>query len=255
VRDEDGNGRIDPDGDFAMPALVGGLVGMASYAIQSGYHFSWSGMGDAFAWGMISAVTLASGGISGGLTSMMTGGDFWAGAKTGLIVAGLNHTVHLIASNKPEVYKSPVKDNLGKRNGECVLRCLEEFAESYGIEGFDFDKWYELNGSKLGVHPNSVNGLVNSSNIFASTDMAVNYIKNDFSAIIDAFINNQRVMAGFNTQTGGHAVMVSKIKIWPSGKYNIYFAETSPERIGPYRSSNIQADFSGNIRFYNFRPK
>ena len=160
--------KIDPAGDFAVSALVGGLVGMASYAIQSGYHFSWSGMGDAFAWGMISgaasfgigqvagaiggnsviatmglqaaghgltqgglsylqggnfwqgaatgavssiiaggaeriggndpfvisAVTLASGGISGGLTSMMTGGDFWDGAKTGLIVAGLNHVVH-----------------------------------------------------------------------------------------------------------------------------------------------------------------
>ena len=38
----------------------------------------------------------AAGGISGGVTASMAGGDFWDGLCNGLICAGLNHAMHLV---------------------------------------------------------------------------------------------------------------------------------------------------------------
>lgn|GEM_PF-4844810 len=41
------------------------------------------------------ALTTAGGGVAGGLSSAITGGNFWEVMKTGLIVAGLNHAMHM----------------------------------------------------------------------------------------------------------------------------------------------------------------
>ena len=40
------------------------------------------------------AAMIASGGLSGGISASIAGGDFWDGARQGLIVAGLNHVAH-----------------------------------------------------------------------------------------------------------------------------------------------------------------
>ena len=40
------------------------------------------------------AATIAAGGLSGGLSSTIAGGNFWMGARQGLIVSGLNHVGH-----------------------------------------------------------------------------------------------------------------------------------------------------------------
>lgn len=41
-------------------------------------------------------IMVAAGGISGGVTASMAGGDFWDGLCNGLICAGLNHAMHEI---------------------------------------------------------------------------------------------------------------------------------------------------------------
>ncbi|MGG5506206.1 MULTISPECIES: hypothetical protein [unclassified Myroides] len=38
---------------------------------------------------------IAGGGLSGGISSTIAGGDFWYGMRQGLIVSGLNHVVHM----------------------------------------------------------------------------------------------------------------------------------------------------------------
>jgi hypothetical protein len=43
------------------------------------------------------AVMIASGGLSGGLSSAIAGGDFWKGVREGLITSGLNHAMHSFA--------------------------------------------------------------------------------------------------------------------------------------------------------------
>ncbi len=42
-------------------------------------------------------VTLSSGGLSGGISSSIAGGNFWAGVRQGVITAGLNHLAHAVA--------------------------------------------------------------------------------------------------------------------------------------------------------------
>lgn len=42
------------------------------------------------------AATLLFGTVSGGLSAELTGGNFWQGAATGLVVSGLNHVAHKI---------------------------------------------------------------------------------------------------------------------------------------------------------------
>lgn len=74
-------------------------------------------------------------------------------------------------------------------------------------------------------------------------------------AIKNAFLNNERVMMGFTTESGsGHGVMVNKIKIWSSGQYKIYFAETSPTRIAPTYTRNVGASFK-SAWFWSFSPR
>ena len=52
--------------------------------------------------------TIAAGGLSGGVSSSMAGGDFWDGLCNGLITAGLNHAMHLVAENT--IPGNPPKD-------------------------------------------------------------------------------------------------------------------------------------------------
>lgn len=39
---------------------------------------------------------IAGGGLSGGISSTIAGGDFWKGMRQGLITSGLNHTMHMV---------------------------------------------------------------------------------------------------------------------------------------------------------------
>jgi len=138
---------------------------------------------------------------------------------------------------RPEVYKSPISDNYGNKNGECVLRCVEEFSESYGMGEYDFDYWLEQNDGKLGVKAAKVENLIDNTGVFKSDRITP---QSNINVISDAFTNDKRVLMGFKTSSGGeHAVMVSKVKIWSSGRYRVYFSETSPVRLAPYSTSNL----------------
>ena len=45
---------------------------------------------------VLQAIQVASGGLSGGISSTIAGGNFWAGVKQGVITSGLNHVAHSI---------------------------------------------------------------------------------------------------------------------------------------------------------------
>ena len=137
----------------------------------------------------------------------------------------------------PEVYKSPISNNFGDQNGECVLRCFEEFSSSYGNHEHDYLFWLDQNEGKLGVHASKVKGLIDNTGVYKSDRIIP---QNDIYTIATAFTNDKRILMGFQTSTGGeHAVMIRKVKIWSSGRYKIYFSETSPVRIAPRSTSNL----------------
>jgi len=58
--------------------------------------------------------------VSGGLSAELTGGNFWQGAATGLVVSGLNHVAHKIEQRN--LVNERLK-NIGLR-GEINLQFL-----------------------------------------------------------------------------------------------------------------------------------
>jgi len=111
---------------------------------------------------------------------------------------------------------------------------------------YDYEYWLEQNENNLGVHPNQVEKVIDGTNVFISDRLSP-----DIKSITNAISNDQRVLMGFNTENNrAHAVMVRKVKVWPSGKHRIWYFETSPVRIAPY-SSNILPSGAG---FWTFTP-
>ncbi len=63
------------------------------------------------------AAMIASGGLSGGFSSVIAGGDFWSGMRQGLLTAGLNHAMHEIANSMTKKFKFNVMLDEDGANG------------------------------------------------------------------------------------------------------------------------------------------
>lgn len=90
-------------GTFISGFASGSLSSIASSAFMGGSSFEsdgceidgsgWQGAGK---FSQSTVGTLAFGTIAGGAGASLTGGNFWQGAATGLIVSGLNHLAHKV---------------------------------------------------------------------------------------------------------------------------------------------------------------
>jgi len=200
-------------------------------------------------------------GVQGGNIGDMfsTGLDYgWKGAASGILIGGLNGGISaeldgrsfLTGNEKPKVYKAPVQGTnaSGKTSGECAYRCLSENAKSLGVEDADFNYWVKLNGQKvgdnLGVKTNKIADLINNSEHFTTDGIqgGVKFVENSMA-------KNQRVIAMFGTERGGHAVNIRKLKVWPDGRFKMFFADPSPVRLAPYKIDDL-VDIPG-IGFIN----
>ncbi|MFV5686546.1 RHS repeat-associated core domain-containing protein [Flavobacterium sp. GB2R13] len=87
-------------GKFFSSFVAGALSSIAASA------FSWDGNSAAKGLGWASSIResgagmIAFGTVSGGTGAAITGGNFWQGAVTGLVVSGLNHYAHNIKTNR-----------------------------------------------------------------------------------------------------------------------------------------------------------
>ncbi|MDM1074144.1 hypothetical protein HX001_16795 [Empedobacter brevis] len=79
------------------------------------------------------ALTVASGGITGGISSTIAGGDFWQGMRHGLITTGLNHTLHK--------FTKPLYDNNGDDELEKYGPKKPTFKEGTPQWQKDFENW------------------------------------------------------------------------------------------------------------------
>lgn len=212
---------------------VGGFLGGAISGAAGGATGAFVG-GTGNAWMNGKGVGV---GLQVGLKSALWGG------VTGGIIGGTVSGIKELRNEKsfwngkipPKVYRSPVGDNFGRENGECVLRCFEEFSRSYGVDEYNYKEWFKANGHKLGVSFREVDVIANKSTIFGSEQ-----ISPDINSITSALSKNQRVLIGFAPDpNSAHAVMVSKVKVWSSGQYRIWFSETSSVRLAPYSTDNL----------------
>jgi len=109
----------------------------------------------------IKAVMIASGGLSGGLSSSIAGGSFWSGVREGIITSGLNALATSFASkeknNPAEGNEGKGKGNSGKfrrktsssHNGEIID--LTASGDQYGNEMFNTAQ-PEANVLKVIIH-------------------------------------------------------------------------------------------------------
>lgn len=78
--------------------MVGFASGSLSSIASSAFSFDGNGSAPGLGWGSSvresGAGMIAFGTVSGGAGAYLTGGNFWEGAATGLVVSGLNHWAH-----------------------------------------------------------------------------------------------------------------------------------------------------------------
>ena len=88
-------------GNFWNGFAAGALSSIAASAFSADLNGSAK---EGLGWGGVfrksDAGMIAFGTVAGGAGSALTGGNFWQGAVTGLVVSGLNHAMHKISDKK-----------------------------------------------------------------------------------------------------------------------------------------------------------
>ena len=87
---------------------------------------------------MFKAVMITSGGLSGGISSTIAGGNFWAGARQGIITAGLNHVAHEIEVN---YIKNKIDKLLENMSAEEMIEKFMALKNGTKITGEELSTW------------------------------------------------------------------------------------------------------------------
>lgn len=102
-----------------LSSAIGGTVGGSSFATNNS--------------GLFKAIMLASGGLSGGLSSSIAGGKFVDGFRQGIITTGLNHLAnHIQRQDPPNKYSAWFKSKLKE------IDQLDQIASSSPRNGLRF---------------------------------------------------------------------------------------------------------------------
>jgi hypothetical protein len=106
------------DGAGFLSGATGGFFGSLGATAWGGAGGKWEGIGGKYAGSSVG--TIAFGALSGGVGAELSGGNFWQGAITGGIVAGLNDVMH---GNSKRGYTSRqyVTDKNGNIIGEKLV--------------------------------------------------------------------------------------------------------------------------------------
>lgn len=98
-------------------------------------------------------IQVGSGGVAGGFSSILAGGNFNDGFRQGVITAGLNHTVHMF--EKPQTLNEFVEERFGK-----------DFRSKYGVKSLQWASSMPKEGISADGETftyNSKTGYINSS--------------------------------------------------------------------------------------------
>lgn len=120
-------------GKFVAGALSGAVSSALSSAIQAlGTDFAatkaagrviYNGFGRDY----MKAAMIATGGLSGGISSTIAGGNFWDGFRQGIITSGLNHASHLGAEALQKDRSDKVYDSDGDYVGKIKVNKYESY--------------------------------------------------------------------------------------------------------------------------------
>ncbi|MFP5040286.1 hypothetical protein [Parasediminibacterium sp. JCM 36343] len=112
-----------------------------NFAASSGNSTVYNGFGKDY----MQAAMIAAGGLSGGISATIAGGNFWDGLRQGIITSALNHMAHLMTQPKPHTTVAGIYGAGGlDASGNPALRQLVEgkggrmFTSSTGCCDDDF---------------------------------------------------------------------------------------------------------------------
>ena len=133
------------------------------------------------------AAMVAAGGLSGGVSASMAGGDFWEGACNGLICAGLNHAMHLACEAGGGPDDPPGKQNKSIQNSTRVNNKQEtsEILVKSGQAGGGITT--AING---GADIAKMSKLSFVSKVFGGAFVAVSEIPDFLTAVNDPNLGN-----------------------------------------------------------------
>lgn len=103
---------------------------------------------------------IAFGTVSGGAGAQLTGGNFWQGALTGLVVSGLNHAAHEIEGEKPNREKAKsIVNKYRHGNIDEIEQWLDAhpFTNNDGIVSFEGIEGLSINTNKSNGNANYIN--------------------------------------------------------------------------------------------------
>ncbi|UTN05115.1 FG-GAP-like repeat-containing protein [Flavobacterium bizetiae] len=103
---------------------------------------------------------IAFGTVSGGAGAQLTGGNFWQGALTGLVVSGLNHAAHEIQGENPNREKAKsIVNKYRHGNIDEIEQWLDAhpFTNNDGIVSFEGIEGLSINTNKSNGNANYIN--------------------------------------------------------------------------------------------------
>jgi hypothetical protein len=121
------------------------LARVASSVWSGGGPGQWQGIGGKFAKSGAGMITFGT--IAGGAGAALTGGNFWQGAVTGLVVSGLNHYAHRAGyikdlrsrfkkdANSKYILNPDGKPDFSQAGVETINGAVEGLQEAYRVGG------------------------------------------------------------------------------------------------------------------------
>ncbi|WP_421940539.1 T6SS effector amidase Tae4 family protein [Pedobacter sp.] len=182
-------------GNFLTGFATGSLGSLAGSGWQSLGEFAKSGVG-----------TVAFSAVSGGIGAELTGGNFWQGAGTGAIVAGLNHLGHQVKNKfydaklkkMFDVYKKSVDDfpgasdfydSIGGPLGDWAAQspdmfentCAARLSKALNYGGFEIPKgtpatYLGGDGKSYFINAKAMSNYLSKSTVWGTPRSLSNYL-------------------------------------------------------------------------------
>lgn len=214
-------------GNFWSGALAGGISsGISSFTrgLLRNVNKVWKAVG-----------IVGSGSVSGGIGSVLGGGNFWNGFSQGAITSGLNHAAHIIQYVNPEKLKARIL-----KDGRLTVR--------------EANKWYKHgNGQSLIVNADGVDlDFINPDNwstgqsksvqtILKSTsgrvygNLTLKYVGNNkFLISPDIYDFNMHSGSGFKTWFRNQATKIGRFFAGQGQQFKINFSGLNTVNYNPF---------------------
>lgn len=176
---------------------------------------------------LFKAINIVAGGLSGGISSTITRGNFWQGARQGLITSGINHGLHSLVGPQKFTFEKGTETSINiwevsyvgvdALGGGLSLGKIEIYTTKYdknipeGLRGQKVATELGLTG-EFSVNPDSVptNGKIKPGvSLFNGMrgKITFNVTKSGYS-LIDFFKDTSTIMS----QKGGSAIFFGTMK-------------------------------------------